>query len=480
MDACFVYAETPTWHMHVGALFTVDPTTSPEPFDEVRLRHLIASRLNELQPFTGRLVTVPLGLARPNLVHDRPIDLERHIYRAGVPAPGGPRELATLVGELLERKLEPDRPLWELWYIDGLDNGHVALLLKAHHALVDGTRGLQVYEVLFDLTADAPLERQPARAGATAERPPSPIGLLLGAVPWLAGTPLRAAGAMAHAGRSAVRLSRLGRSRLMRRGALPFQAPKTSMNHQITPHRAFSYCSVDLDGVREIRSVFGGTVNDIVLALCGGALRTYFQERDELPQQPLVAQIPVAVNAPNGMGTGAGAQRVWGNQVSLIGASLATGIEDPVDRLRAITESTVTAKAVGKAIGDTLVIDLLGVLPPALIALGVRSYVRLGLAEHHPPIFNLIVSNIRGPTFPLYIAGARLEANYPIGPLLDGSGLNVTVTSYLDRVDFGFVVCPELVEDPWRLAAAVPAEFAELRRAAAKAGESRPSHHPVR
>ena len=467
MDASFIYAETPAWHMHVGALFVLDPSSAPEPFDADRLRRVLACRLDELEPFTARLFSVPFGLARPNLVHDRPVDVDRHVYRVGVPPPGGPEQLAELVGELFERKLEPGRPLWEAWFIEGLDNGNVAVLLKAHHALVDGARGLQLYEVLFDVSPDAPIERDPHRRAT--EQGQSPLGLFFGAVPWLFGTPVRAVRLVRHLGQSAVNLARLERSDLLAGATWPFQAPKTSMNNRITAHRAFSFCSIDLGEVKEVKQALGGTVNDVVLAVCAGALRTYLDDRGELPAKPLVAQIPVAVNAPpdaRADGTPSGGPRVWGNQVSVIGASLATDIADPVERLRAITRSTTSAKEMGRALGDTLIAELAGLLPPLVVGTGVKLYQRLGLADRHPPIFNLIVSNVKGPDFPLFVAGARLEGNYPIGPLLDGSGLNITVTSYRDRLDFGFAVCPELVDDAWALARSFPEAFDELHKAA--------------
>jgi WS/DGAT/MGAT family acyltransferase len=244
---------------------------------------------------------------------------------------------------------------------------------------------------------------------------------------------------------------------------LPFQAPRTSLNRTITPHRGFAYCSVPLSGVKTIKNAFSVTVNDVVLGICTGALRRYLADRGELPGKPLIAQIPVAVHVDHGGDTSGGA---WGNATAVMGAALPTQLADPVERLRVIHASTHSAKVMQHALGDDLILDLADVAPPGLLAAGVRAYSRLHLAEHHPPIFNLIVSNVQGPPLPLYIAGARLVDSYPIGPLLDGGGLNITVLSYLDHVDFGFVVCPEIVEDPWQFVDATSAAFAELEKAA--------------
>jgi diacylglycerol O-acyltransferase len=464
MDASFVYGETPSWHMHAGGLVVLDPSTAPGGFDVHRLRALLEARAGLLGPFLRRLVQVPFGLDRPAWVNDQHLDLDRQIRSVGVPAPGGPRQLGALVGDLFSYKLERDRPLWEIWFIEGLEDGRVGLLVKVHHALVDGARGARLYEVLFDLDPGAPFER-PGTPEIAGERIPPQWEMALRALPRLAGTPLRAARTAGHLGGSALRMLRFRGSPEWPAATFPFQAPRTSLNQSITPHRGFAFCSVPLSGVKIIKNAFSVTVNDVVLGICAGALRRYLADRGELPGKPLIAQVPVAVHMDaGGVATGDG----WGNAVAVMGAALATQLDDPAERLRAIHASTHSAKAMHDALGDDLILDLADVAPPGVLAAGVRAYSRLRLTAHHPPIFNLIVSNVQGPPFPLYIAGARLVANYPIGPLLDGGGLNITVLSYLDQVDFGFVVCPEIVEDPWLLADATSEAFTELHKAATR------------
>lgn len=469
MDASFVYGETPSWHMHAGTLVILDPSTAPGGFDVQRLRALVETRAGLLGPFLRRLVKVPFGLDLPAWVTQTHLDLDRHIRRVGVPAPGGPRELGALVGDLFAYKLEPDRPLWEDWFIEGLEDGCVGLLVKIHHALVDGTRSARLYEVLFDLEPDAPFERLGIPEVA-AERIPPGWEMALRALPRLAGTPLRAARAGGHLAVSALGMARFRGSAQWPAATFPFQAPRTSLNQSITPHRGFAFCSLPFSGVKAVRDAFSVSVNDVVLGICAGALRRYLAGRGELPDRPLIAQIPVAVRADAGgdvSGDG------WGNAVAVMGAALPTQLDDAGERLRAIHVSTHSAKAMQRALGDDLILDLADVAPPGMLAAGVRAYSRLRLNEHHPPIFNLIISNVRGPSFPLYIAGARLVANYPMGPLLDGGGLNITVMSYLDNVDFGFVVCPEIVADPWSLADATSAAFAELFKTATKGASLR-------
>jgi WS/DGAT/MGAT family acyltransferase len=475
-DASFVYGETPSSHMHLGTLAVLDPSTAPDGFDVERLRALVQARAGLLGPFLRRLVEVPFGLDRPAWVDDPHLDLDRQICPVGVPAPGGPRELGALVGDLLAEKLEPRRPLWKVWFIEGLEDGRVALLTKMHHCLTDGVRGARLYEVLCDLEPGAPLDR-PDTPVLRGERIPPEWEMALRALPRLAGTPLRAARTTGHLGRSALRMLGVRASPEWPAVTLPFQAPRTSLNRTITPHRGFAYCSVPLAEVNTIKNAFSVTVNDVVLGICAGALRRYLADRDELPSRPLIAQIPVAVHVDDGGDSSGGA---WGNAPAAMSAALATQLDDPVDRLRAIHASTHSAKAMQRALGDDLILDLADVAPPGLLAAGVRAYSRLRLAELLPPIFNLIISNVQGPSFPLYIGGARLVASYPIGPLLDGGGLNITAMSYLDHIDFGYVVCPEVVEDPWQLADATAVALTELEKAAAASPPKRASKETER
>ena len=461
-DASFVYGETPRSHMHLGTLAVVDPSTAPGGFDVDRLRALVEARAGLIGQFMRRLVEVPFGLDRPAWVAESHFDFEHLIRRVGVPPPGGARELGALVGELLARKLEPGRPLWELWFIDGLENGRIALLTKMHHCMADGVRGARLYEVFCDLEPGAPFDRRdtPVLQG---ERSPPSWEMALRAVPRLAGTPLRAVRTTWHLGHAALGTLRTLTSPERSAVTLPFQAPRTSLNRSITPHRGFAFCSVPLSGAKTIKDVFAVTVNDVVLGICAGALRRYLVDRGELPGKPLIAQVPVAVHIDDGGDASGGS---WGNATSVMGVGLPTHLEDPVERLRAIHSSTHSGKALQHALGDDIILDLADVAPPGLLAIGVRAYGWLRLADYSPPIFNLIVSNVQGPSLPLYIAGARLTAIYPIGPLLDGGGLNITVFSYLDEINFGFVTCPEIVEDPWQLASATTASFAELLTAA--------------
>jgi diacylglycerol O-acyltransferase len=456
LDAGFVYGETLEWHMHAGALFVLD-SASPVAGGSARaLRDMLTARMHLLGPFRHRLFEPPLRFGLPVWIDTPDMDLDAHIHRVGVPAPGGRREVAELVGELFSTKLSRDRPPWEIWVLEGLEDGRVALLFKVHHSLLDGVRGARLYEVLFDLDPAAPLTR-PGGGEAVNESPPSAIEAFVDVARFALGTPGRVLRLAAGLGVATTRLSRLAVSPGGRNVTLPFRAPRTSLNRPLTARRGFAFSSLSLTDVRMVAHAFGVTINDVALAVCAGSLRRYLQDRGGLPARSLVAQIPVGVHRAD--------DRNEGNFVAPTGATLFTDLADPAARLRAIHVSTRSAKAAQAALGDDLVVLALEALPPPLLVAGIGLYRTLGLAERHPPVFNLIVSNVAGPPVPLYFAGARLDATYVLGPLLLGCGLNITLVSYVDRIDFGVATCPEVVEDAWAIADGLPEALEALVKA---------------
>ncbi|MCX7619777.1 MAG: wax ester/triacylglycerol synthase family O-acyltransferase [Acidimicrobiales bacterium] len=461
VDAAFLYGETPSWHMHVSAVMIADPSTAPHGFDVDRLKQLTERRLHLAPQFRWRLVEVPFGLDRPVWVEDPDFDIERHIRRIGLPPPGGPEQLGNLIGDLVSLKLDRSKPLWEFWVIDGLEGDRVAILAKIHHAIIDGVSGSELASVLMDLEPDPPPVGPP-----TEERPvdvvPTPVELLVRGMANTLATPWRAAKLVNQSVRQG--LTFLGFQRQAAPPPAPFQAPRTSFNADLTPHRRFAYTSVPLDQVRAIKRTFNVKVNDVVLALCAGALRRYLLAGGELPSQPLIAQVPVSLRTDND-------KHEVGTKVGAMFASLATDVEDPVLRLLAIHQSTQNAKEMRQALAADKIMGLTEAAPPSLIALAARMYTAAQLESRTPPVMNLIISNVPGPSFPIYCAGAKLEAIYPMGPLLYGTGVNVTVFSYLDKIDFGFMMCRELIRDGWYLAEGVPLALEELAKAAAEMEE---------
>lgn len=453
IDADMLYGETPNWHMHVGGLMILDPSTAPTGFGLDDLTRLVSSVAAAVAPLRERLVEVPFGLDRPRWVQDPDFDPTAHVHRLELPTPGGPEELARLVSTLEGIKLDRTRPLWEMWLIEGLAGGRLAILAKIHHACADGVGGALLIGRLFTSDPLPPPAEQPSLPPG--EPIPSDFGLLAGAAGSLGSLPVQFARTWGRTARSAYRFARRPRAADETPPARPFDAPPTVLNRPVSSRRTVAFVSLPLSEVKVVKNAFDARVNDVVLALCGGALRRYLAERDALPDAPLVAAVPVSVRTEEGMST-------FGNMVSGWFAKLATDIEDPVDRLRVVRDGARGAKGVYESGVEDVVIDWANLAIPALWAAGVRLYIRSHLSERLPPIFNLLISNVRGPAAPLFAAEARVEAFVPLGPVLDTIGLNITVLSYCDELHFGIVGCAELVPDPWALVSGLRASLDEL------------------
>jgi diacylglycerol O-acyltransferase / wax synthase len=458
LDAAFLYGETPSWHMHVSGLLIADPSTSPNGFSFERLRDLTAQRLPLLPQFRWKLHDVPFGLDRPGWVEEDDFDLDYHIRHIAVPPPGGPRELGELVGDLCSYKLDRSKPLWEMWVIEGLEHGHVAVLTKIHHSIIDGVSGAGLAQIILDLEPEPAPTEVPAHVDSLLEErvPGWPELLGIGIARTML-TPYRVARYSTQLMRQGLALAGFARKR--RPPPFPFQAPRTPFNSELTPHRRVAIASVPLSRVKAVKNAFGVKLNDVVLALCATALRRYLDDQGQLPEQPLVAQVPVSVRSEE--------DQQPGNQVAAMFTSLATDIDDPADRLRAIYEGTQTAKEMRRALEAHKIMNLTDTTPPGLISLAARMYTASGLDARIPPPFNVIISNVPGPPFPLFLAGARLLSLSPMGPLLYGGGLNITVLSYMDNLEFGFLACRELVPDVWSIASGVELALEELEKAAA-------------
>ena len=461
LDAGFLWMETSTSAMHVSGLAVYDPSDLPDDgagFGVESVREMVRGRLHLAPPFRQRLVDVPFQLHFPLWIEDPDFDLDHHIRRVAVPAPGGVRELAELASELNSIQLDRNRPLWEMWFIEGLEGGRVATLTKVHHAAIDGASGSEITVALFDLSpevADHPLPDEPWAP----DRVPSELEMLTYATQSLVRQPLRVLRALRRTGRAALEV----RSMTKRPGAalapLPFTAPATSINGAITSARDIAVTSVSLADVKRVKNAFGATVNDVVLALCAGTLRRYFASRGEAVDGPLLAMVPVSVRPED-------ARADMGNQVSSMFTSLATDVADPVERLTAIHDGMRGAKEQHRAIGADTLTDWAEFAAPAVFGRAMRLYARMGLADRHRPVFNVTISNVPGPPFPLYSAGAKLEANFPLGPIFDGAALNMTVMSLEDSLDFGILTCPDVVDDVWALADGLGEALAELLAAA--------------
>jgi WS/DGAT/MGAT family acyltransferase len=456
LDASFLYLETPSNHMHVALTAVLDPSAAPDGYSFERIKDLIASRLHLVPPFRRRVVQVPFRLGHPIWVEDPDFDLDYHIRRVGAPSPGGMVELSELAAQIASTPLDRSRPLWELYVVEGLADGNIAVVAKVHHCAVDGVSGAELMVHLFDLEPTPRQVEPPAQR--TVEHIPSELELVghalvsqlrrQASLPRLVGSTARSLGTLVRRHRDPDTVV----------GAVPLTAPRTPFNGALTPHRRVSFARLSLGDVKAIKNATGTTVNDVILAITAGALRRYLAAKDALPDEPLIAVCPISVRTEDQRGQ-------TNNKVSAMFTSLATHLEDPLERLAAISLVTRGAKEDHNAIGAGFLQDWAEHAAPATFALASRLYARLGLAERHRPIHNLVISNVPGPSFPLYYAGARLVGAYPMGPVMEGAGLNVTVMSYMDDVDVGFMACRELVPDVWDLPGHVEEAMAELQAA---------------
>ncbi len=481
VDATFLYMETDSVFGHVSSLSIYErPDDDYEPL--AAWREQIEKRLHLLEPFTRRLRNVPFKLDHPYWVADPAFDLDFHVRHTAVAPPGTDEQASALVSRIIGRPLDRSRPLWESYVIEGLAGNRFGILTKVHHAAVDGALGAELLTMMLD--AD-PAGDDVSEAPAVATEPiPTDGEMLATAALNLARKPgrmlvltARTARAMgettnnpllAAAGRQLREQLRgpLGNLLNARRerpeepdevaeGPLPANAPATPFNRSITPHRSFAYRSVSLAAVKGVKNALGATLNDVVMAVCAGGLRTYLEGRDALPDDPLVAMVPVSIR------TGEEADR-WTNRVSGIIAALPTNEPDPLERVRKVNAAMMAAKGLHDALPAEALTQFADFPPPAVFTRASRMATRFQIGNRFGSPINLVISNVPGPREPLYAAGAKLLHYIPVSTIAEGQGLNITVQSYLDTLDIGLVGCAELVPDIWDLVDAIVADLEAL------------------
>ena len=458
LDSQFLALESARQTGHVGGLAILNPETAPGGSLGCNdIQNLIAERLPLLPPLRWRLAEVPLGLDYPYWVDDEDFDLDFHVRELALPAPGSDAQLAEQAARIVSRPLDRARPLWELYLIHGLESGNVAMLTKIHHALIDGMSGAEIMGLLLDLAPEgrelpeAP-PREPERKPNDLELlargvlgvPRYPVRLLRSlptAIPNIEDTPFRTLPGAGTIGR----LGNMARRVVSGDGQIPDRrqlvAPRTSFSGRISPHRRFAFSQLSLDDVKSVKNAYGCTVNDVIVSICAGSVRRWLIEHRELTPEPLVAQIPVSVRTDEQVGT-------YGNRIMLMSAPLHTEEPDPEARLAKTHESLAEMKERHRALPAELLQDANHFIPPAVFSRAAQLTFRLSTAGPvGRPTWNLVISNVPGPQFPLYCAGARLEANYPISVITDGMGLNITVMSYCGHLDFGIVADRDQMKD---------------------------------
>lgn len=464
LDTMFLNCETPTMHMHVCGLLVLDPNGVADPYASIRA--MLEARLAAVPPMRRRLATIPFNLGRPYWVDDPDLDLDRHLRRVRVAPPGDDRRLAELAGDFAGTQLRRDRPLWEMLFVEGLPQDRIALLVKMHHSTVDGISGASFMGELFDLRPEG--RHHPPKA-LPATVVPGRLELARQAVLERLSEPLEIAkllpSTLGQVGGAIWRTAtRRGEGGAM---AVPFSAPRTSFNASLSAARSVAFVDVPLQRVKSVKSAQGVTVNDVLTAVVGGALRRYLAERGELPDRPLVAVEPISVHDQTAGLDGT-------TKVSVMFSTLATNVTDAVERLHLIAAANRRAKEFQSMVGADTLLQWAEHFWLNGLWLGAHLYSTLRGADHHPVVHNLILSNVPGPPVPLYLGGTRLVGIYPLGPVMDGAGLNVTVLSQEDRVGFGIMACPDLVPDVWTLAEAIPGALDEISDPQAAASGTRP------
>ena len=442
LDASFLYLETAAQPLHVCSILELDTSTMPDGYAFDRLREALEVRIRAMPEFREKLADNRLNLDHPVWVEDEDFDVDRHLHRIGLPAPGGRRELAEICGHIASLTLDRSRPLWEMWVIehvagtDAHDGGRLAVLTKVHHAGVDGVTGANLMSQLCTTEPDAPPPDPVAGAGTASDLEIA----VSGAVKFVT-RPLKLANVVSSTVSTVVDTVRRARNGLTM--AAPFAAPKTPFNANVSGRRNVAFAQLALEDIKTVKNHFGVKVNDVVMALVAGVLRRYLLAHEQLPDNTLVAMVPVSVHDKS--------DRPGRNQVSGMFSKLETTIEDPAERLKAIAAANSVAKQHSSAIGATLLQDWTQFAAPAVFGVAMRVFARSNLSGALP-VHNLVVSNVPGPRVPLYFLGAEVKAMYPLGPIFHGSGLNITVMSLSGTLDVGLISCPELLPDLWELA----------------------------
>jgi diacylglycerol O-acyltransferase / wax synthase len=452
LDTSFLHLEDDAAHMHVASVMLFDG--DPPPHDEFIAG--IESRLHLVPRYRQKLAFVPFGQGRPRWVDDPHLNLSYHVRKTALPAPGSEEQLRALAGRVLAQQLDRDKPLWEIWVIEGVEGGRFALVCKTHHALVDGISGVDIVTVLFDLSPEPTKPPEPERRWLPAPLP-SRTQLLSEALLERATVPteiVRSVRAVFRAPRQiagGIRDSLIGVGAMAWAGMNP--APPSPYNCSIGPHRRFTWVRTELDDIKAIKNSLGGTVNDVVLATVSGALGRHLHRRGEtLSGRELKAMVPVSVRAEEDRGA-------LGNQVAAMMAPLPVWCEDAGRRLEIVTEAMAGLKDSGQAVGAQVLTQLSGFAPPTIMTQASRLMARQRM-------FNVVVTNVPGPQTPLYLMGHELRDLFPMVPLARNQALGVAIMSYNGKMNFGLVGDFDAMHDLDDLADDFQASLAELAEAA--------------
>ena len=422
MDATFLYAESSTNHMHVGSLAVIEGSLKFDTF-----RDTIHSRLHLIPKLRQRLMYVPLSIDYPYWVDDPHFDIDLHLTHIALPKPGGWKELREIASKIFSEPLDHSRALWSFIFVEGLDTipqmpaGSVAIISKMHHVAIDGVAGAGLLSLLFDLTPDK--KDIPAPKPFNPKPLPNELSLIVKSTLSFAEEPLKFPRILANTLTATLKAGFLTRVQKKDLPTAPFTAPPTPINGIISARRKWNTAILSLDRVLTLKNMMGTSMNDVMLAICAGALRRYLLEKGKLPKKPMVAMVPVSTRtSDNTEGTG--------NQITPMLVQLATNIEDPIERLETIHENTSRGKTYQGAVGAKTLSNMAEAVPFGLANQAARLYSRFHVSEMHNPVFNVTITNVPGPNIPLYINGHKLMSVMGMAPIIDGMGLIITIFSY--------------------------------------------------
>lgn len=449
-DAVLLYSETPNVHMHTLKVAVIEMDDKRHDFGIDAFRRVLHSRLYKLDPFRYQLVDIPGKVHHPMWRENCDVDLTYHIRPWSLPAPGGRRELDEAIGEIASTPLDRSRPLWEMYFVEGLANNRIAVVGKIHHALADGIASANLMARSMDPQSGPQAERD------SYETDPAPTGAQL--VRSALRDHLRQVGRIpATIGYTAAGIGRVRRSsrKLSPELTRPFTPPPSFMNHMLTPERRFATATLALADIKETSKQLGVTINDLVLTISAGALRTLLLRYDGKADHPLLASVPMSFDFST--------ERISGNRFSGVLVALPVDVDDVLSRVEQAREAATLAKEAHQLVGPELISRWSAYFPPALS----ESLFRwLASRDGQNKVLNLNISNVPGPRERGRVGGALITEIYSVGPLTAGSGLNITVWSYVDQLNVSVLTDGATLDDPHEMTSAVVAEFIEIRRAA--------------
>ena len=426
MDATFLYTETPTSPMHVGSVVVIEGGLTFETF-----KKKIHSCLHLMPKLRKRLVYVPMSIDYPYWADDPNFDIDMHLSHIALPQPGGWAELRDTASRIFSEPLDQSRPLWSFTFVEGLDNlsqvpkGSVAVVSKVHHVAIDGVAGAGLLALMFDMSPDAPPIPDPEPYHP--EPLPNELNLILNSARSFAENPLKFPRLLTQTLTASFKAGMLTRVQHSELPTAPFSAPPSVLNGIISPRRKWNTSVLSLERVKKLKKIMGTTLNDVVLAICAGALRQYLLEKDKLPHRPLVAMVPISTRDQVTDGN-------TGNQISSMLVQIATNIEDPIERLEVIHENTQRGKTYQGAVGAKTLANMAEIVPFGIANQAARLYSRFHLSELHAPVFNVTITNVPGPQFPIYLAGKKMLNIMGMAPIIDGMGLIITILSYDGKI----------------------------------------------